>query len=69
MSHYERIADLSVTIESVARRRRTADTTSGFERTTTEYRLSGDGLVGRGEDVTYETADHDALAGTDPIDI
>ena len=69
MSVYERIADLSVTIESVARRRYTADTTSGFERTTTEFRLSGDGLVGRGEDVTYETADHDALAGTDPIDV
>jgi len=69
MSLYEEIADLSVTIESVARRRHTADTTSGFERTTTEFRLSGDGVVGRGEDVTYETADHDALAGTDPIDI
>ncbi|MBP1921548.1 hypothetical protein J2751_000541 [Halorubrum alkaliphilum] len=69
MSAYERIADLSVTIESVARRRHTADTTSDFERTTTEFRLSGDGVVGRGEDVTYETADHDALAGTDPIDI
>ena len=69
MSVYERIADLSVTIESVGRRRYTGDTTSGFERTTTEFRLSGDGVVGRGEDVTYETADHDALAGTDPIDI
>ena len=69
MSVYERIADLSVTIESVARRRYTGETTSGFERTTTEFRLAGDGVVGRGEDVTYETADHDALVGTDPIDI
>ncbi|WP_281193491.1 hypothetical protein [Halorubrum sp. F4] len=69
MSAYERIADLTVTIESVDRRRYTADTTSGFERTTTEFRLAGDGLVGRGEDVTYDTADHDALAGTDPIDL
>ena len=69
MSLYEEIADLSVTIESVVRRRHSADTTSGFERTTTEFRLSGDGVVGRGEDVTYETADHDALAGTDPIDV
>jgi hypothetical protein len=69
MSAYERIADLSVTIESVDRRRYTADTTSGFERTTTEFRLAGDGVVGRGEDVTYETADHDALAGTDPVDL
>lgn len=69
MSAYERIAELTVTIESVGRRRYTADTTSGFERTTTEFRLAGDGLVGRGEDVTYDAADHDALAGTDPIDL
>jgi len=69
MSAYERIADLSVTIESVERRRYTGETTSGFERTTTEFRLAGDGVVGRGEDVTYETVDHDALVGTDPIDI
>ncbi|GAA0533350.1 hypothetical protein ABNG02_09575 [Halorubrum ejinorense] len=69
MSHYRRIADLPVTIESVGRRRYVANTTSGFERTTTEFRLTGDGVVGRGEDVTYETPDHDALVGTDPIDI
>ncbi|WP_435075720.1 hypothetical protein [Halorubrum sp. HHNYT27] len=69
MSVYDRIAALSVTIESVSRRRYTGATTSGFERTTTEFRLAGDGVVGRGEDVTYETADHDALVGTDPVDI
>ncbi|WP_200531769.1 hypothetical protein [Halorubrum sp. LN27] len=69
MSAYERIADLSVTIESVDRRRYTGKTTSGFERTTTEFRLTGDGVIGRGEDVTYETEDHAALVGTDPIDI
>ena len=69
MSVYDRIAELTVTVESVARRRYTANTTSGFDRTTTEFRLSGDGLTGRGEDVTYDEADHDALAGTDPIDL
>lgn len=69
MSAYERIADLSVTIESTGRRRYTGATTSGFERVTTEFRLAGDGVTGRGEDVTYDTADHDALAGTDPIDL
>jgi len=69
MSAYERIAELSVTIESVDRRRYTGATTSGFERTTTEFRLAGDGVVGRGEDVTYEAEDHAALVGTDPIDI
>jgi hypothetical protein len=69
MTVYDRIAELSLTIESVSRRRYTGATTSGFERTTTEFRLAGDGVVGRGEDVTYETADHDALVGTDPVDI
>jgi hypothetical protein len=69
MTVYDRIAALSVTIESVRRRRYTGATTSGFERTTTEFRLAGDGVVGRGEDVTYETADHDALVGTDPVDL
>ena len=69
MDVYERLADLAVTIESVGRRRYTAATTSGFERTTTEFRLEGDGVIGRGEDITYETADHDALAGTDPVDL
>jgi hypothetical protein len=69
MSAYERIAGLSVTIESVDRRRYTGETTSGFERTTTEFRLAGDGVVGRGEDVTYEAEDHAALVGTDHVDI
>ena len=69
MSVHERVADLTVTIESVGRRRYVSKTTSDFERTTTEFRLSGDGVVGRGEDVTYETTDHDALAETDPIDL
>ena len=69
MDAYDRIAGLTVTIESVGRRRYEAATTSGFERVTTEFRLTGDGHTGRGEDVTYETADHDALAGTDPVDL
>ncbi|WP_049906785.1 enolase [Halorubrum tebenquichense] len=69
MSLYARIADLPVTIDSVDRRRYTSETTSGFTRTTTECRLAGDGSVGRGEDVCYKTADHDALAETEPIDL
>jgi len=38
----------------------------GFVRVSTEIALHGGGAVGRGEDVTYEAADHDALhaAGT-----
>ena len=69
MSLYARVADLPVTIESVDRQQHTSDTTSGFTRTTTEYRVAGDGDIGCGEDVSYKTADHDALAETEPIDL
>ncbi|MFC6787735.1 hypothetical protein [Halobaculum halobium] len=58
---YRAIADLPLTIESVALRRRSRDTSSGFERVSTTFRLRGDGELGRGEDVTYDAPDHDAL--------
>jgi len=65
----ERIADLSLTIESVTSERRERETSSDFTRVTTEFALSGPGpdggtVTGRGEDVTYETEDHDRLAET-----
>jgi hypothetical protein len=69
MSVYEQIADLSVTIESVERRRYTGETTSGFERTTTEFRLAGDGVIGRGVVLGLVRHVLAALVGTDPIDI
>ncbi|MXR41330.1 hypothetical protein GRX01_08260 [Halobaculum sp. WSA2] len=58
---YRAIADLPLTIESVGLRRRARDTSSGFERVSTTFRLRGDGELGRGEDVTYDAPDHDAL--------
>jgi hypothetical protein len=61
MSAYDAVADLQFTVESVALRRRARDTSSGFERVTTTFLLRGDGEVGRGEDVTYDAEDHDAL--------
>jgi len=67
---YDRIADLSLTIASVESERRERETSSDFTRVTTEFALSGptpdgDGTVtGRGEDVTYDTEDHDRLAET-----
>ncbi|WP_280537227.1 hypothetical protein [Halopenitus sp. POP-27] len=69
MDLYAAIADLPVTIESEARTRHRADTTSGFERVTTEIALSGDGETGRGEDVAYEAADHEAFADAPPVGI
>ncbi|WP_435063182.1 hypothetical protein [Halobaculum sp. EA56] len=58
---YRAIADLPLTVESVGLRRRARDTSSGFERVSTTFRLRGDGELGRGEDVTYDAPDHDAL--------
>ncbi|ELY65955.1 hypothetical protein [Natronococcus jeotgali] len=62
---YDRIADLPLTIESASMERLERETSSGFARVTTEFALEGpDGAVGKGEDVTYETEEHDALAET-----
>ncbi|MFB6079170.1 MAG: hypothetical protein ABEJ80_09345 [Halarchaeum sp.] len=61
MTLYERLADRRLTVDSIERERNARDTSSGFERVTTTFVLRGDGAVGRGEDVTYETEDHDAL--------
>ena len=61
MALYDAVADLPLTVESVALRRRARDTSSGFERVTTTFRLRGGGELGRGEDVTYDAPDHDVL--------
>jgi hypothetical protein len=65
---YDRIADLEVAVDGYGLRRHERETTSDFTRVTTEISLRGDGRVGRGEDVTYDAADHDALhAATEPF--
>ncbi|AHG00154.1 hypothetical protein HALLA_16455 [Halostagnicola larsenii XH-48] len=66
---YDRIADLSVEIDSVSTDQLEAETTSDFTRVTTLFSLSGpDGdrgtCTGTGEDVTYESEEHRALAET-----
>jgi L-alanine-DL-glutamate epimerase-like enolase superfamily enzyme len=52
---------LPVSITSLSTDRHERETPQ-FTRVTTEIALSGDGETGRGEDVTYEAAAHDALA-------
>ena len=66
MSTYDAIAGLPVRIETVEYSRRQRETTSDFTRVSTVVQLHGDGETGRGEDVTYETADHDALQEAAP---
>ncbi|MFB6184962.1 MAG: hypothetical protein ABEI96_10440 [Haloarculaceae archaeon] len=58
---YDRLADLAVTVDDWTLDRHEADTSSGFTRVSTVFELDGDGRVGRGEDVTYDTVDHDRL--------
>ena len=67
--YFDAVADLPVSIESVHCTRRDRDTSSGFVRTTTTFHLSGAGAVGHGEDVTYDTEDHDALDEDPDIDL
>jgi hypothetical protein len=75
MSLYDAVADLPLVIEGSDRERRERDTSSGFTRVTTELRLRGAGATGVGEDVCYDTPDHDALvdapelAGPDAYDL
>ena len=57
--HYDHVADLPLTIDSVSLDRRERDTSSGFTRATTVITLTGEGERGRGEDVTYDAAEHD----------
>lgn len=66
MSLYDRIGDLSLHIEEWSFERHERDTSSGSARATTVFSLAGDDETGRGEDVTYDAGEHDALAENDP---
>lgn len=66
MTLYDRLSDLPLTIEGFAFDRHERETSSDFTRTTTVLTLRGAGENGYGEDVTYETAEHDALCETNP---
>jgi hypothetical protein len=60
-SLYDSLADLPLEIEGFDFETHEMDTSAGFTRTTTVVALQGPDETGRGEDVTYETADHEAL--------
>lgn len=61
MTLYGRVADLELEIGDTETQRQSRATSSGFERHTTTVILRGEGKDGRGEDVSYEQSDHDAL--------
>ena len=56
---YDRLAGLPLEVEGYELERRALEVSSGFTRVTTTIALKGGGVVGLGEDVGYEAADHD----------
>ena len=61
MTLYDRIAGFPLKIESYNLETVDREQLGGRTRTTTLVSLQGDGVVGRGEDVIYDEADHHAL--------
>jgi hypothetical protein len=59
MSTYDALAPLPVAIDGYRLERRETAVSSGFTRVTTTVVLEGAGVEGQGEDVTYDTVDHD----------
>ncbi len=70
MTSFDKLAELPLTIDSHELSGQQADVSSGFLRMTTTINFSGGGEVGRGEDVTYDNEDHEALqAWGAPLDL
>ena len=65
MNLYERVAGLDVEIDELRLERRELEVSSGFTRVTTTVVLSGGGVEGRGEDVTYDPVEHDRVPSPD----
>jgi hypothetical protein len=61
VSLYEQLAGLQLEVEGHRLERRDTAVSSGFTRVTTTVVLEGGGFEGRGEDVTYASADHDTF--------
>ncbi|MFL5844814.1 MAG: hypothetical protein ACJ762_08985 [Solirubrobacteraceae bacterium] len=67
MSLFDRIADLPLIVEEYALDRLERDVSSSFTRVSTVVKLYGAGTEGVGEDVVYDTIDHDLLQEAGPV--
>jgi L-alanine-DL-glutamate epimerase-like enolase superfamily enzyme len=63
---WEQVAGLSLVVDGYALERLEASALYGYDRTTTQIRLSGAGEEGVGEDVTPFAENHDALHAAGP---
>ena len=66
MSLYDAVRDLPLLVDGYALEGLEQQVSSGFLRKSTVIRLAGAGEEGLGEDVTYEAAEHDLVAGARP---
>jgi hypothetical protein len=67
MATFDRIADLPVKIDSYLLEGLSFKASPEFERLTTVVQVFSDGLVGNGEDITYEALDAIALQDAGPV--
>ena len=67
MSSFDGIADLPLIVEEYALDRLERDVSSSFTRVSTVIKLYGAGTEGTGEDVVYDTVDHDVLQEAGPV--
>lgn len=66
-AYWDRLKELPLRIEDYALERLELDVSSGFHRVSTVIRLRGAGTDGVGEDVSYDTPDHDRLQEAGPV--
>ena len=64
---FDRLADLPIELDGYRVERLEQEVTSGFVRVTTLVTMEGAGEAGRGEDVTYTSADHDGFPAELPL--
>jgi len=65
MGMYDELAGLPLRVDAVELARNERETSSDFTRVTTTVALHGPDATGRGEDVTYDAAAHDAVSAAD----
>ncbi len=67
MTLWDRLRDLELALDSFRTERRSVDVSTEFTRVTTTAVLGGGGHEGRGEDVTYNSEDHDWFPELDDL--
>jgi hypothetical protein len=64
---FDLLADLPIEVESYSLEGLKLEVSSGFERACTVIHFHGGGLEGVGEDVVYDTVDHEAIQQAGPV--